>query len=171
MSGAGHPFGIELTYSTRHVTWHVEEKEEAMRALGLVAVVITGLWFVACDDSPSSPSPDADVDGDVEEPACERDEDCDDGIECTDEYCTSGRCRRSSDDSVCDDGLRCNGLETCRGADGCVPGDLVVCDDGVECTTDQCDLDVDRCVSEPDDSACSGGYVCDPAQDGCVPEE
>jgi hypothetical protein len=129
------------------------------------------LSLVACDDGPVGPSPDAGADADSVEPDCVRDEDCDDGVDCTTEYCEGGRCRRSSDHSRCDDGRRCNGSETCRGADGCVDGEPVACDDGVECTVDLCDTDLDRCVSEPSDESCPDGYVCDPALDGCVPAE
>ncbi len=46
----------------------------------------------------------------------------------------------------CDDGLFCNGVESCV-AGVCTLSDFVACDDGVECTLDFCDEDVDACVS------------------------
>src|SRR5439155_941916 len=42
-------------------------------------------------------------------------------------------------DALCDDGVFCNGAETCGGATGCQPGTPPSCDDGNPCTTDACD--------------------------------
>ncbi|MCH2111181.1 MAG: putative metal-binding motif-containing protein, partial [Polyangiaceae bacterium] len=48
-------------------------------------------------------------------------------------------------DQDCNDGLFCNGEESC--AEGrCVAGDALECDDGVECTVDQCSEDERACV-------------------------
>ncbi|MCC7535403.1 MAG: hypothetical protein IT379_04285 [Deltaproteobacteria bacterium] len=50
----------------------------------------------------------------------------------------------------CDDGLLCNGIETCDLRTGlCVPGEQDPCDDGVECTIDVCDPVGDVCVNTP----------------------
>ncbi len=82
----------------------------------------------------------------------------------------------------CDDGLFCNGLETCP--DGfCAAGTPPELDDGVACTLDSCDEDADAVLHVPDDTACAdlgtdpacdaGGRivrdlgVCDP-EHGCV---
>ena len=44
-----------------------------------------------------------------------------------------------SSDADCDDGLFCNGAETCdTGTGECLPGTPVDCDDGVGCTVDAC---------------------------------
>jgi hypothetical protein len=52
----------------------------------------------------------------------------------------------------CDDGVFCNGLETCdEEADRCVPGEPPSCDDGDVCTADRCDPGTDRCVAVPTD--------------------
>ncbi len=51
----------------------------------------------------------------------------------------------------CDDGLFCNGVETCSEAGVCVAGEDVFCDDEVACTTDFCDDEIDRCVSAAPD--------------------
>ncbi|NIS35481.1 MAG: hypothetical protein GWO04_38545, partial [Actinobacteria bacterium] len=41
-------------------------------------------------------------------------------------------------DADCDDGVFCNGAETCT-AGACAPGTAPSCDDGVACTVDTCD--------------------------------
>lgn len=132
---------------------------------------------------------------------------CDDGVACTVDRCEDGSCRHAPDDGMCpaeercnpvlgcvpfrctrdaecDDGLYCNGAETCDpeagdGETGCVAGEPVDCDDGAACTADRCDEELDRCVSEPDDAVCDDGVDCtvdrcDPAGEaderGCVIE-
>lgn len=134
-------------------------------------------------------------------------EGCDDGVPCTIDRCVDGECTRMPSDEACgtgqrcnpasgcvpivcaadtdcDDGLACNGTETCDpssdGADevtGCVSGAAPVCDDGFACTTDACEEDAGGCVSTPVDSACDDSIectvdICDPAEaddgSGCV---
>ena len=75
-------------------------------------------------------------------------------------------------DANCDDGLWCNGVETCDPATGCVAGtpldcddanacttgdvcvsgeclgEAVTCDDGLDCTVDACDEATDRWARE-----------------------
>ena len=62
--------------------------------------------------------------------------DCDDGVGCTDDSCVSGSCVNAANDTFCDDGLFCNGAETCdptldcqAGSDPCTP---LVCDEGTD---------------------------------------
>lgn len=62
-------------------------------------------------------------------------------------------------DAECDDGLFCNGVETCVGQ-GCSSGTPVLCSDGVSCTTDVCDEATDTCVAPPNDALCSDLSVC-----------
>jgi 1,4-alpha-glucan branching enzyme len=46
---------------------------------------------------------------------------CDDGIACTTDACVQGRCEFTPDDGLCpDDGLYCNGTESCNPFAGCV---------------------------------------------------
>ncbi len=66
-------------------------------------------------------------------------------------------------DPDCDDGLYCNGAETCD-AGSCQAGTPVACDDGVACTTDFCDEAADACDATPDDGACDNGAFCDGAE-------
>lgn len=96
--------------------------------------------------------------------------DCDDGIPCTTDGCNElfNTCMNLSQDTLCDDGLFCNGVETCDGELGCMPGTPVVCDDGIACTVDACDEDQDACSFQPDDLTCDNGLFCD-GQEVCEP--
>ena len=65
-------------------------------------------------------------------------------------------------DGDCDDGLFCNGAETCS-AGTCQPGTPITCpDDGIGCTADACDEATDACVSTPDDGLCQNGLFVEP---------
>jgi hypothetical protein len=64
-------------------------------------------------------------------------------------------------DSECDDGLFCTGVETCDlGTNLCVPGTPPSCGDGIGCTVDICDAGLDACVNTPDDGLCDDGEFC-----------
>ena len=60
----------------------------------------------------------------------------------------------------CDDGLFCNGAETCS-AGTCQPGAPLALDDGVACTVDWCDETNNGIVHAPDDGLCDDGVFCD----------
>jgi hypothetical protein len=61
-------------------------------------------------------------------------------------------------DLLCDDGLYCNGEETCEDVSGCVDGAPVDCSDDLFCTVDEeCDEDTDSCVYNPRD--CSANDI------------
>ena len=66
---------------------------------------------------------------------------CDDGIACTVGACdaATGDCSFTPMDDRCDDGVICNGAETCDAVMGCQPGTAMDCDDSDACTSDQCD--------------------------------
>jgi len=68
-------------------------------------------------------------------------------------------------DTDCDDGIYCNGAETCAGG-RCRGGAAVPCDDGVGCTADRCIEASRSCESVPDATRCSAGEICDPVA-GC----
>lgn len=72
--------------------------------------------------------------------------------------CLDRRCRSSAE---CDDGLVCNGTESCSGG-RCVPGPRPACDDGVACTVDACSEAARGCTSTPDSRLCPAGQLCDP---------
>jgi hypothetical protein len=63
-------------------------------------------------------------------------------------------------DADCDDGLYCNGAETCDVNGQCQPGTSVDCDDGVDCTVDSCNEATDSCDNIPDDGFCDDGLYC-----------
>jgi hypothetical protein len=55
------------------------------------------------------------------------------------------------DTSQCDDGIYCNGQETCDLRRGCVRGAPLACDDVDPCTTDRCDETARACQHNPRD--------------------
>jgi len=70
-----------------------------------------------------------------------------------------------TEDAGCDDGLYCNGVETCLNG-VCQAGPARSCDDGESCTTDSCDETLDSCVNTwPACSSVSDG-CCGPECDG-----
>ncbi len=79
----------------------------------------------------------------------------DDGLDCTVDTCTedSGLAHHEPDDALCNDGLFCNGVETCVPGIGCQPG-LLELSDNLDCTTDRCDEDADVVLHEAS-SSCS----------------
>ena len=102
--------------------------------------------------------------------------DCDDGVACTIDECVLNACRNTPNDGACDDGLWCDGDETCDPTAGCQPGAVRLCDDGVACTADSCDEDADACVYAGDDALCDDGLWCNGAETcdatgGCLPGE
>ncbi len=68
---------------------------------------------------------------------CTDDAQCNDNVACTHDACdlTLMRCRNVPDDTLCDDGVYCNGVEVCKKT-GCAPGPVVACS-----TTSSCDID------------------------------
>ena len=89
--------------------------------------------------------------------------DCNDGIDCTGDACNEATdaCDYATVDSACDDGLPCNGIETCRAALGCQAGAPIDCDDGVSCTSDSCYNATAMCIHTPVDAVCDNGLFCD----------
>jgi len=59
----------------------------------------------------------------------------------------------------CDDGLFCNGAETCVSG-SCQAGTPPNCNDGIACTTDSCNESTDSCDHTPNNGACSDGLFC-----------
>jgi len=106
-------------------------------------------------------SQDADGDGIPDECQCTDDQDCDDGVGCTVDTCNEfGVCERGVEDSLCDDGEWCNGLETCDALLDCQDGSSQDCNDWVDCTEDYCDESLDTCRNDPNHSLCDDGIWC-----------
>jgi len=71
-------------------------------------------------------------------------------------------------DSDCDDGLFCDGTETCdTNTSKCVRGTAPNCSDEMDCTVDFCDEGADVCLSIADNTRCDTGEMCVPST-GCV---
>jgi len=107
---------------------------------------------------------------------------CDDGVSCTVDACdeSTGACVSAPDDAVCDDGMACNGVETCDPSLDCQVGEPLVCDDGNACTNDFCDDGVgcvfssntNPCDDDGDectDDVCSDGACTHPDNGTCAP--
>ena len=95
---------------------------------------------------------------------------CDDGIGCTVDICDpQGGCIHNPDDSVCDDGLYCNGNEYCSANIGCENSAPIDCDDQENCTSDVCDEEADICTNIIDESIldCTGICEGDAVEDEC----
>ena len=127
-----------------------------------------------CGENPCACASDCD--------GCCYDSDCDDGEVCTTDTCVSYSCQYSDNSLPCDDGLYCNGADTCSGgfcsqhsgdpcAASCKDGDI----DCSECcreTQDDCngnDPDGSACAgdgNECTDDECSGGECTHP----CLPD-
>ncbi len=85
--------------------------------------------------------------------------DCNDGNPCTTDTCNSGVCSHVAGGASCNDGLFCNGVETCDPVLGCAASSSP-CDDGVACTTDACSEPSDSCSHVPDHLACGDANPC-----------
>lgn len=100
---------------------------------------------------------------------------CDDDIACTQDSCdeAANACVHEADDSACDNGVFCDGAETCDVQEGCLAGSTPTCDDQIACTVDTCSPNTDGCLHVPvhelckDGVFCNGTEVCDPVE-GCI---
>ncbi|MFQ5592432.1 MAG: S8 family serine peptidase, partial [Phycisphaerae bacterium] len=74
----------------------------------------------------------------------------------------SGGC---TSDAQCDDGLFCNGAETCDIPSGnCQSGTAPNCNDGVGCTDDSCNEGTNSCDNVANDANCDDGQACNGAE-------
>ena len=87
----------------------------------------------------------------------------DDGLACTVDACHEATQQVSHipDHSLCDNGLFCDGVETCDVLAGCQSGLAPTLDDGVACTVDACDDAIDTVTHTPVDASCDNGVTCD----------
>ena len=111
--------------------------------------------------------------------------DCDDFNVCTDDACVGNVCQYINNSNPCDDGLYCNGTDTCRtgtcsdhtgnpcpetecntcqeASDSCFdPGGTLCTDDGNVCTDDTCD-GAGACVHPNNTAPCDDGIFCNGA--------
>lgn len=73
-----------------------------------------------------------------------------------------------STSAECNDGMYCNGVESCVGGK-CVTAPPVNCQDGVTCTYSFCDEQIDACRNLPDHAQCGNGQMC--SAGGCTAAE
>ncbi len=126
-----------------------------VRFLGLFVVLLSGC---GAKSALSIDRPDAGPDADLR--VCLGDRECDDGIECTSDACTRGRCVNEPRSELCVDAVFCNGVERCEVGRGCV-SEPIDCSDGIDCTMDGCNEDEGACVHEGDNSLCPISHRCD----------
>lgn len=102
---------------------------------------------------------------------------CSDGVDCTEDTCTEGNgqpvCAHTPRNSLCQNGVNCDGEEICSPTLGCQAGTPETCDDGVGCTVDACDTANDVCTHVPDHGLCDDGLSCTGTEtcdlvDGCL---
>ncbi len=87
---------------------------------------------------------------------------CNDGVDCTVDSCneSSDVCDNVPANSLCDDGLFCNGDESCDSGFGCLTG-------SDPCSGRACDEDTDTCVDCLSDGDCDDGLYCNGGE-SCV---
>ncbi len=90
----------------------------------------------------------------------------DDGIACTADSCneTTNTIVHVPQNSVCDNGSFCDGVEQCDLFAGCVPGNPPPVNDGIACTADSCNETTDTIVHTPINALCDNGQFCDGAE-------
>lgn len=93
---------------------------------------------------------------------------CSDGIACTTDACSGATdaCVHTAVNAACDNGLYCDGVETCSATLGCVAGMAVNCNDGLACSDDSCIEATDSCDHSYNAANCPSGQVC--TASGCA---
>ncbi len=91
---------------------------------------------------------------------------CGDGVGCTIDSCNEATdsCDNVTSDAACNNGLFCDGVETCDAVLDCQAGTAVNCNDGVGCTADSCNEGTDSCDNVPNNAVCDNGLFCDGAE-------
>ena len=100
---------------------------------------------------------------------------CDDGVGGTGDAWNEANdsCSHTADNSLCSNGVVCDGVETCHSTLGCINGTPLDCDDKITCTNDYCDLQMDACAHVENDTLCTNNLFCDGVETcnkmlGCV---
>ncbi|MFC1844356.1 MopE-related protein, partial [Thermodesulfobacteriota bacterium] len=77
---------------------------------------------------------------------------------------TSDSIDHTPNNGLCDNGLFCDGSETCDAVLDCQAGIAPITDDGVGCTDDSCDEATDTIINTANDGNCDNGLFCDGAE-------
>jgi hypothetical protein len=80
--------------------------------------------------------------------------------------CISGACTGTELQEACDNGVFCDGPESCDPAAGCQAGTPPDCRDGIPCTNDSCNPTDDACEHIPNAGGCPDIHI-GPAADTC----
>jgi hypothetical protein len=94
------------------------------------------------------------TDGPIFGQPCLDDGQCDDRVDCTVDSCNHdlGRCQYVLDDSRCQNGVYCDGIERCDPDLGCRQGSILDCNDDMTCTIDRCVEATRMCAHDPRDA-------------------
>lgn len=86
-----------------------------------------------------------------------------DGLACTADSCdeVTDTLVHAPVDGVCDNGVFCDGVETCDAEQGCLGGVPPDPEDGLACTEDSCDENTNTLVNTPNHASCDNGLFCD----------
>jgi hypothetical protein len=106
-------------------------------------------------------------------PGCETDEQCNDNNPCTTDSCNkqSNSCIHTAveEGTACDDGIFCNGIDTCSAAGICIHQGTLCPDDGIFCNGDEvCGEDSDACIHTGNPCP-SETHICIEETDECEP--
>ena len=128
-------------------------------------------WNVKCFDSSNEGTAPQDFNGKIDFVQCLADLDCNDNNQNTKDTCNlqTNTCSYTTISCItnqnCDDGIYCNGQETCS-QNQCVNGNIIICNDNNQITIDRCDEDKNMCVYET--SQCSAQQeICDNLDNNC----
>ncbi len=151
-----------------------------MRMNRLRTVVLLSCVTLACS-APTDAGRDGAIAGDAGGSGCVSDSDCDDGVDCTADTCTSatGACRHQVVPALCPAGSSCHPIRGCEMGRACA-GDTDCMDDNACTVNERCDPAARTCVVDPLDGDGDGdpprvceGADCDdsnPAAYGGAPE-
>jgi hypothetical protein len=120
------------------------------------------------------------ADGPILGQPCLADDQCDDGVDCTLDSCNQDlhRCQFILDDSRCQNGVYCDGVERCDPDLGCRQGSILDCNDDQTCTIDSCVEATHMCVHNlrdadgdgSPDGHCVQGGDCDDSDPNVNPQ-